>query len=100
MVLWEITLATAYFLGLRRTYRLALYYQRKLLRNRPRAREFVKGRTRAVFKVAIQGYRSIQERDIDIGRSLGNKLLRFLDRLKPSAHIRGDGPGSHPPAPP
>ncbi|KAM0024338.1 hypothetical protein Hdeb2414_s0022g00614621 [Helianthus debilis subsp. tardiflorus] len=31
MVLWEITLATAYFLGLKRTYRHALRIQRRLL---------------------------------------------------------------------
>lgn len=41
MVLWEITLATAYFLGLRRTYRLALKIQRKVIsRKCPRLRQF------------------------------------------------------------
>lgn len=41
MVLWEITLATAYVLGLRRTYRLALRGQRRLLGTKyPKIREF------------------------------------------------------------
>ena len=31
MVLWELTLATAYFLGLKRTYRLVLKIQRRLI---------------------------------------------------------------------
>ncbi|KAJ9548794.1 hypothetical protein OSB04_021337 [Centaurea solstitialis] len=31
MVLWEITLGTAYFLGLKRTYKLALRIQRRLV---------------------------------------------------------------------
>ncbi|KAI3526684.1 hypothetical protein L1887_05945 [Cichorium endivia] len=31
MVLWEIALGTAYFLGLKRTYRLALHIQRRLV---------------------------------------------------------------------
>ena len=31
MVLWELTAITAYFLGLRRTYRLALRIQRRRL---------------------------------------------------------------------
>lgn len=41
MVLWEITLATAYFLGLRRTYRLALKIQRRLISHKhPKIRQF------------------------------------------------------------
>ncbi|KAK9275100.1 hypothetical protein L1049_022359 [Liquidambar formosana] len=31
MVLWEITLGTAYFLGLKRTYKLTLKIQRRLI---------------------------------------------------------------------
>lgn len=50
-------------------------------------------RTRAVFDVAIKVHQNIQERDIEAGRNLGNWILRWLDRMKPSAHIRG-----HPPA--
>ncbi|KAH9625531.1 hypothetical protein KSS87_020328 [Heliosperma pusillum] len=46
-------------------------------------------RTRAVFDVALRIHRSIQERDIEVGRNLGNRILRWLDRLKPSANIRG-----------
>ncbi|CAI7885184.1 unnamed protein product [Closterium sp. NIES-53] len=92
MVLWELTLATAYFLGLKRTYRLALKIQKRVLLARPGIRDFAKRRTRAVFRVALTAVETIQHRDIEIGRSVGNFLLRFLDRMKPSAHIRGDGP--------
>jgi hypothetical protein len=42
MVLWEITLATAYVLGLPRTYRLALRLQRRLISPKwPRVKDFV-----------------------------------------------------------
>lgn len=42
MVLWELTAITAYFLGLKRTYRLALRIQRRLIGpNHPRIRDFV-----------------------------------------------------------
>ncbi|KAI9125042.1 hypothetical protein K1719_003658 [Acacia pycnantha] len=92
MVLWEITVATAYFLGLKRTYRLALKLQRKIISvKHPKIRQFAQRRTRAAFDIALKVHRSIQERDIEVGRSVGNFILRFLDRLKPSAEIR-----SHP----
>ncbi|XP_008238192.1 PREDICTED: uncharacterized protein LOC103336850 [Prunus mume] len=90
MVLWEITLGTAYFLGLRRTYRLALKIQRRLISPKhPKIRQFAHRRTRAVFDVAIKVHKSIQERDIEVGRNLGNRILRWLDRMKPEAQIRG-----------
>ncbi|KAH7862912.1 hypothetical protein Vadar_011035 [Vaccinium darrowii] len=55
MVLWEMILGTAYFLGLKRTYRLALKTQRRLITpNHPKIRQFVHGRTRAVFDVAVR----------------------------------------------
>ncbi|CAL0314169.1 unnamed protein product [Lupinus luteus] len=96
MVLWEITLATAYFLGLKRTYRLAIKIQRKIVRPKyPKIRQFLHRRTRAIFDVAISVHRTIQERDIEVGRNMGNFILRWLDRVKPSAHIRG--PPSGPP---
>ncbi|RRT47631.1 hypothetical protein B296_00035692 [Ensete ventricosum] len=42
MVLWEMTVITAYFLGLKRTYRLALRIQRRLVGpNHPRIRQFL-----------------------------------------------------------
>lgn len=42
MVLWEIALATAYFLGLKPTYKIALKIQRRLIPlEHPRARQFV-----------------------------------------------------------
>ncbi|KAI4328039.1 hypothetical protein L6164_020435 [Bauhinia variegata] len=89
MVLWEITLATAYFLGLKRTYRLGLRIQRKLITPKhPKIREFAHGRTRAAFDLALKVHRNIQERDIEVGRNLGNFILRWLDRMKPSAQIR------------
>eukprot|EP00850_Spirogloea_muscicola_P003025 SM000012S25287 [mRNA] locus=s12:130476:131654:- [translate_table: standard] len=88
MVLWEITLTTAYFLGLRRTYHLVLKLQRRLLKSSPTTRDFVRRRTRGVFQLALGAIKGIQERDISLGRNIGNRVLRFLDRLKPSAQIR------------
>ncbi|XP_010245206.1 PREDICTED: uncharacterized protein LOC104588814 [Nelumbo nucifera] len=93
MVLWEITLGTAYFLGLKRTYKLVLKIQRRLISPRHvRLRQFVYRRTRAVFDIALKVHRNIQERDIEVGRNVGNWILRWLDRMKPSANIRGDPP--------
>lgn len=89
-MLWELTLATAYWLGLRKTYKLALRTQRRLIGpQHPRLRDFVQRRTRNVFDVALTVHKGIQERDLSVGRSLGNFILRFLDRMRPSAHIRG-----------
>lgn len=42
--------------------------------------------------MAIKVHRSIQERDVEVGRNLGNFILRWLDRMKPSAQVLG---GSH-----
>ncbi|XP_058088108.1 uncharacterized protein LOC131235035 isoform X2 [Magnolia sinica] len=55
-------------------------------------------RTHAVFDMALKVHQNIQQRDIEVGRNLGNWILRWLDRMKPSAHIRGDPPGK--PQPP
>ena len=42
MVLWEITLGTAYFLGLKRTYRLALRIQHRTVSPKyPKLRQFL-----------------------------------------------------------
>lgn len=99
MVLWEITLATAYFLGLKRTYRLALKTERRLVSaNHPKIRDFLHRRTRAIFDMAITVHRNIQQKDLEVGRNLGNRLLRWLDRMKPSAEIRGNLP-TKPPTP-
>ncbi|MBA0554446.1 hypothetical protein Golax_024667 [Gossypium laxum] len=93
MVLWEITLGTAYFLGLKRTYRLALKIQRRIISpKRPRIRQIVHRRTRAVFDIALKVHQNIQQRDLEVGRNLGNWILRWLDKMKPSAQIR---PPSH-----
>ncbi|KAK4364674.1 hypothetical protein RND71_016032 [Anisodus tanguticus] len=90
MVLWEITLGTAYFLGLKRTYKLFLRIQRKLISPKyPRLRDFAQRRTRTAFDVALTVHRKVQERDIEAGRNLGNWILRWLDKMKPSANIRG-----------
>lgn len=90
MVLWEITLGTAYFLGLKRTYRLALKIQRRLISPKyPKIRQFLQRRTRAAFDVALKVHQNIQQRDIEVGRNLGNWILRYLDKMKPSAQIRG-----------
>lgn len=45
-------------------------------------------RIRAVFDVAIKVHKNIQQRDIEVGKNLGNWILRWLDRMKPSAQIR------------
>jgi len=93
MVLWEITLATAYVLGLPRTYRLALRLQRRLIgSNHPRLRDFAYRRTKAVFTVALNVHKEVQRRDISIGRNIGNRILRFLDRMRPQANISGSLP--------
>ncbi|RID45920.1 hypothetical protein BRARA_I02614 [Brassica rapa] len=89
MVLWEITLGTAYFLGLRRTYRLALKIQRRIVSPKhPKIRQFLHRRTRKIFDVAVSVHKNIQHRDIEVGRNLGNWILRWLDRMKPAAQIR------------
>ena len=42
MVLWEMTVITAYFLGLKRTYRIALRIHRRLVGpNHPKIRQFL-----------------------------------------------------------
>ncbi|CAD5314282.1 unnamed protein product [Arabidopsis thaliana] len=80
---------TAYFLGLRRTYRLALKIQRRLVTPKhPKIRQFLHRRTRKIFDVAISVHKNIQERDIEVGRNLGNWILRWLDKMKPAAQIR------------
>ncbi|KAJ0964368.1 hypothetical protein J5N97_029490 [Dioscorea zingiberensis] len=89
MVLWELTVATAYFLGLKRTYKLALRIQRRLVGpNHPKIRQFLYRRTRSVFDMAVKVHKNVQERDLEVGRSIGNRILRWLDRMKPSAQIR------------
>ena len=45
-------------------------------------------RTRDVFDVALKVHLNIQKRDLEVGRNLGNWILRLLDRYKPSAQIR------------
>ncbi|KAL8159303.1 hypothetical protein V2J09_000840 [Rumex salicifolius] len=90
MVLWEIAVTAAYFLGLKRTYRLALRIERRLIDpSHPKIRQFLHRRTRAVFDVALTVHRNIQDRDLEVGRNLGNWILRYLDKLKPSANISG-----------
>eukprot|EP00262_Sarcandra_glabra_P010540 TRINITY_DN25831_c0_g1_i1.p1 TRINITY_DN25831_c0_g1~~TRINITY_DN25831_c0_g1_i1.p1 ORF type:complete len:200 (-),score=3.19 TRINITY_DN25831_c0_g1_i1:423-1022(-) len=97
MVLWEIAVGTAYFLGLKRTYKLALRIQRRLVSPKhPKIRDFIHRRTRTVFDTALSIHRHIQQRDIEVGRNFGNWILRWLDRMKPSAQIRGELPGSLP----
>lgn len=48
-----------------------------------------------MFDVAIKVHRNIQYRDIEVGRNFGNFILRWLDRMKPSAQIRGPPPPSN-----
>ncbi|KAH7692938.1 Bromodomain-containing protein [Dioscorea alata] len=89
MVLWELTVPTAYFLGLKRTYSLALSLLRRLVGpNHPNIRQFLYRRTRSVFDMAVKVHKNVQERDLELGRSIGSRILRWLDHMKPSAHIR------------
>ncbi|XP_022159442.1 uncharacterized protein LOC111025863 isoform X1 [Momordica charantia] len=89
MVLWEITLATAYFLGLKRTYKLALKIQRRLVSPKhPRIRQFLRGRTRSIFDVAVKVHQNVQHQDIEVGKNFGNRILQWLNQMKPSAEIR------------
>ncbi|KAI7744759.1 hypothetical protein M8C21_016894 [Ambrosia artemisiifolia] len=93
MVLWEITLGTAYFLGLKRTYKLALRIQRRLVSPKhPKIRQFLQRKTRSVFDVALKVHREVQKRDIEVGRNVGNWILRWLDKMKPAAQIRAGKP--------
>lgn len=50
-------------------------------------------RTRAAFDIALRFHQNIQQRDIEVGRNLGNWILRWLDRWKPSAQIRPPSSG-------
>ncbi|KAH8521532.1 hypothetical protein H0E87_002535 [Populus deltoides] len=93
MVLWEITLGTAYFLGLKRAYKLASRIQLRVISPKyPRIRQFVQRRTRAIFDVALKVHLNVQQRDIEVGRNLGNRILRWLHQMKPSAQIHGPSP--------
>lgn len=38
--------------------------------------------------MAVSVHKNIQHRDIEVGRNLGNWILRWLDRMKPAAQIR------------
>ncbi|KAG4206265.1 hypothetical protein ERO13_A03G000041v2 [Gossypium hirsutum] len=96
MVLWEIALGSAYFLGLKRSYKLALKIQRRIIsRNQPRLQQFVQ-RTRVVFDIALKVHRNIQHRGLEVGRNLGDCILRWLHKIKPSAQIRGPPPQQEP----
>ncbi|XP_038888705.1 uncharacterized protein LOC120078506 [Benincasa hispida] len=86
MVLWEIALATAYFLGLKRTFKLALKTQRRLVSPKhPRIRQFLRGRTRAVFDVSVKVHHTIQRQDIKVSTKLSSWISRWLNQMKPSA---------------
>ncbi|KAL0553068.1 hypothetical protein IC582_006954 [Cucumis melo] len=89
MVLWEIALATTYFLGLKRTFKLVLKTQRRLVSPEyPRIRQFLRGRTRAVFDVTVKVHQTIQRQDIKFDRNLGSWISRWLNRSKPSAETQ------------
>jgi hypothetical protein len=49
-------------------------------------------RTRAIFDVALKVHLNVQQRDIEVGRNLGNRILRWLHQMKPSAQIHGPSP--------
>ncbi|KAK9072875.1 hypothetical protein SSX86_009310 [Deinandra increscens subsp. villosa] len=95
MVLWEIALTTAYFLGLKKTYRHVLRLQRRLVSpNSPKIRQFLHSKTRTVFDATLKVHREVQKRDIKIGRNFGNWILRWLEKIEPSpaVQIHAGGP--------
>ncbi|MBA0735967.1 hypothetical protein Gogos_019766 [Gossypium gossypioides] len=53
-------------------------------------------RTRVVFDIALKVHRNIQHRDLEVGRNLGDCILRWLHKIKPSAQIRGPPPHQEP----
>ncbi|KAF3645896.1 putative calcium-binding protein CML18-like [Capsicum annuum] len=74
MVLREITFGIAYILGLKRTYKLFLKIQHKLISPKyPSLRDFAHRRTLAAFDVVLTIYRKVQERDIEASRNLGEQ---------------------------
>ncbi|XP_048320043.2 uncharacterized protein LOC107431174 [Ziziphus jujuba] len=79
MVLWEIALATSYFLGLKRTHRLSLRLQRRLISPKyPKTRQFVQSRTRTVFDAVVKIQRNIQEKDKEVRQNFGNWILQWM----------------------
>lgn len=42
--------------------------------------------------MALNVHKEVQRRDISVGRNIGNRILRFLDRMRPQANIRGAEP--------
>ncbi|CAA7024865.1 unnamed protein product [Microthlaspi erraticum] len=113
MVLWELTLGTSYFLGLKGTYRHALKTQRRIVSpEHPRIRQFLHRRTHQIFDMALRVRKNIgeatiigeaerllestrlmalnvrkniQQRDMELGRDLGNWTLRWVDQMEPPA---------------
>ncbi|PWA42145.1 hypothetical protein CTI12_AA441870 [Artemisia annua] len=53
---------------------------------------YLLGRTRTVFDATLKIHREVQKRDLEVGRNLGNWVLRWLDKMKPAAQIRAVGP--------
>nr|GEY50720.1 hypothetical protein [Tanacetum cinerariifolium] len=48
-------------------------------------------RTRTVFDATLKIHSEIQKRDLEVGRNLGNWILRWLDKMKPAAQIQAVG---------
>ncbi len=46
-------------------------------------------RTKDVFTMALNVHKEIQRRDISVGKNIGNRILRILDRMRPQANIWG-----------
>lgn len=42
--------------------------------------------------MALKVHREVQQRDIEVGRNLGNWILRWLNKMKPAAQIRKPPP--------
>lgn len=49
-----------------------------------------------MFDIALSVHEKIQTRDLEVRRSFGNWILRWLDKAKPSAQIRTSSPAIPP----
>lgn len=93
MVLWEITLGTAYFLGLKRTYRLALKIQRKLISPKhPKIRQFAHRYPflpLIFFPLAIQYFLVVAEfYGFDV---IGTGVIKYSDLIFFVSVVNSDG---------
>ncbi|GAQ77919.1 hypothetical protein KFL_000050550 [Klebsormidium nitens] len=92
MVLSEAILISAYFLGLRRAYRLVLKTERKVLRRVPRIQQFAERNIKHVFRLAQRGIKEVEQRDLAFGKYLGGLVDKMpsWDFFKDRSITRGE----------